>query len=241
MSNTDSITYPAVNKTPLNSFCAPTEEEFRPVHIPHFAHLYRVSQYGRVKRESSQTCLRASGRVRNGYQRVALQHNGVREEWYVHRLVAYAFLGAPAKEDYEIAHWDGDPTNNSVANLRWASRRENHHDQLRHGTQLFGENTGVAKLSEQSAIQIHLYYRSGKSVYEISRFFGVCPMQVSLILRGKSWKCLGMTTETRGHKRPPTPESIVQRAKTLLNSGLSNQAIADAIGYSKYRVAQLIA
>lgn len=205
MSNTDSITYPAVNKTLLNSFCAPAEEEFRPVHIPHFAHLYHVSQYGRVKRVSRPSCLRPMI-GKHGYPHVALQYYGIREDWYVHRLVAYVFLGAPAKEDYEIAHWDGDPSNSAVSNLRWASKQENVLDKWRHGTMPAGEKCVTAKLRERDAIQIHADYRAGKTIAEIAKSFAVCKRTVSLILHGKTWKCIKMTTEMRGHKRSPVLE-----------------------------------
>jgi hypothetical protein len=52
----------------------------------------------------------------------------------VHRLVARAFLGPPVEKGMEVCHWDGNPTNNSLSNLRWDTRSGNKLDEVRHGT-----------------------------------------------------------------------------------------------------------
>lgn len=49
-------------------------------------------------------------------------HNGVKVEWkLVHRLVLEAFVG-PCPIDHECCHYDNNPQNNRVENLRWGSR-----------------------------------------------------------------------------------------------------------------------
>jgi hypothetical protein len=55
----------------------------------------------------------------------------------VHHLVLEAFVG-PRPAGHEAAHGDGDKTNNALANLRWATPKENAADRYRHGTVLFG-------------------------------------------------------------------------------------------------------
>jgi hypothetical protein len=52
----------------------------------------------------------------------------------VHRLVLLAFRGEPPTPHHECAHWNGDPSDNSIGNLRWATKVENHADRWRHGT-----------------------------------------------------------------------------------------------------------
>lgn len=45
---------------------------------------------------------------------------------FVHRLVAFAFLGPPAdKIAWEVHHRDGDPANNRIENLEYVTRSEN--------------------------------------------------------------------------------------------------------------------
>lgn len=51
----------------------------------------------------------------------------------VHRLVLEAFVG-PCPEGMEGCHGDGDPTNNSLGNLRWDTATSNQLDKVRHGT-----------------------------------------------------------------------------------------------------------
>jgi NUMOD4 motif/HNH endonuclease len=66
-----------------------------------------------------------------GYKCVRLGTHASKEE--VHRLVLLAFVG-PRPPRHETAHWDGDPANNVLSNLRWATKSENYQDSVRHGT-----------------------------------------------------------------------------------------------------------
>ena len=59
-----------------------------------------------------------------GYYGVNLYDMGRVETHYIHRLVANAFLPNPDKKP-EIDHIDRVKGNNTLANLRWVSCREN--------------------------------------------------------------------------------------------------------------------
>ena len=59
-----------------------------------------------------------------GYQIVGLRRNQERENKYVHRLVAEAFIENAANLP-EVNHKDYDKTNNKVSNLEWVSRLDN--------------------------------------------------------------------------------------------------------------------
>lgn len=61
---------------------------------------------------------------------VALHSDGERRDALVHRLVLEAFVG-PCPDGMEACHWDDDPANNQLANLRWDTRRSNQHDSVR--------------------------------------------------------------------------------------------------------------
>lgn len=67
------------------------------------------------------------------YHRVSLSKKGVSAAKLVHRLVAFAFLGAPT-QGQEVRHLDGNPDNNAASNLAWGTRSENMMDAVRHGT-----------------------------------------------------------------------------------------------------------
>lgn len=49
---------------------------------------------------------------------------GRRRTAQVHRLVLTAFVGQP-RAGQEGCHWNGDPTDNRIENLRWGTRGEN--------------------------------------------------------------------------------------------------------------------
>jgi len=95
---------------------------------------YEASSDGRIR-------LSATGRELDqhrdaqGYFTVKLQRSWGRGRTprYVHRLMALAFFGPqPTPEHTDVAHWDGDPGNNALANLRWATADENAQDKIRH-------------------------------------------------------------------------------------------------------------
>lgn len=50
----------------------------------------------------------------------------------VHRLVLEAFVG-PCPSGCEGCHYDGNPANNIVSNLRWDTTKNNCLDKRRHG------------------------------------------------------------------------------------------------------------
>jgi hypothetical protein len=112
---------------------------------------YEVSDLGRVRslpriitrirRGRTERCfykgrVLRQGRARNGYLTVSLSGRSVN----VHTVVLRAFRGE-SPPGYQAAHYDGEKSNNSLANLRWASRSENEADKRRHGTYLAGVRT----------------------------------------------------------------------------------------------------
>lgn len=51
----------------------------------------------------------------------------------VHQLVLEAFVG-PRPEGFVGCHWDDDPSNNRLENLRWDTESANRFDSVRNGT-----------------------------------------------------------------------------------------------------------
>lgn len=60
----------------------------------------------------------------NGYLIASGKLDGKHINPYVHRLVAFAFLGEQPTEQHTVDHIDGNRMHNCVGNLRWASRDE---------------------------------------------------------------------------------------------------------------------
>ena len=89
--------------------------------------LYEVSNLGRVKNIKSNRILKLYKDKRKGkeYLRVCLYKNKKSKKYYVHRLVAEAFLPNPYKLP-QVNHKDENKTNNNVDNLEWCTNEYNH-------------------------------------------------------------------------------------------------------------------
>lgn len=63
---------------------------------------------------------------------MTLHKSGSRKSAAVHRMVLEAFVG-PCPDGMQGCHWNGEPADNRVENLRWDTPRSNMADKLRHG------------------------------------------------------------------------------------------------------------
>ena len=85
--------------------------------------LYKISNFGNVKSLNIKRNRKLSI-TRHGYLYVDLSKNDVRKHFYVHRLVAAAFIDNPDNLP-QVNHIDEDKTNNCVSNLEWCDRKYN--------------------------------------------------------------------------------------------------------------------
>ena len=166
-------------------------EEWRPVDDwP-----YEVSDHGRVRRAifaekdrwSRPGRLLSQCKTKDGVFTVALYWNKKYRQRLVHRLVAFAFLGAPPSSHHEVAHWDGDGTNNRVSNLRWATHIENESDKIRHGTRqcVKGENNPRCVFTDVLlAEMISERMSHSTSVRRLSLKYGISETHARNVLRG---------------------------------------------------------
>jgi hypothetical protein len=113
---------------------------------------------------------------------------GVIKSVYVHRLVALTFLGLPPSPSHQVAHWDGNAANNTLANLRWATNQENCQDSIRLGRSRRpgGENSSKARLTNEQAAAVRQNPQIG--CREWGRRLGVSHNVISQIKRGLSYK-----------------------------------------------------
>lgn len=128
----------ADNQPTLSDF-----EEWRD--IPGHEGYYQASSHGRIR------SLDRIGVMKNGIKRrypgviikqfphsvtghllVRLSKDGKGATRKVHQLVLESFVG-PAPEGMMCCHWDDDPTNNHIDNLRWGTKSENMRDSVRNG------------------------------------------------------------------------------------------------------------
>jgi hypothetical protein len=142
----------------------------------------------RVRRINGKVLSQTVDRGRHAYGRLQVKLVGPAgpKTHLVHRVVAAAFFG-PCPSGHEVAHNDGNPKNNRVENLRYATPAENTRDKFRHGTVLSGELVGNSKLTTQAVLAIRSRRASGERVSDLSSAFGVSEAQVSRICSGTRW------------------------------------------------------
>lgn len=85
---------------------------------------YSVSTDGSVRNDDTGELKTPTLNNSTGYLAVDLYSNGKRSKKQVHRLVAEAFIPNDDSKP-TVDHIDGDRTNNSADNLRWATYSEN--------------------------------------------------------------------------------------------------------------------
>ena len=65
----------------------------------------------------------------SGYYFVCLFKDGKGQQFYVHRLVASAFINNPENKP-EVDHIDNNKENNYATNLRWVTHKENQNNPI---------------------------------------------------------------------------------------------------------------
>lgn len=122
-----------------------------------------------------------------GYPTTKLTINGKHKAYQVHRLVAIAFLGDPPFPKAEVCHLDGNPKNNDINNLIWASHKENESHKAKHGTAPRGERNGASRLTWDIVRSIRADY-GPMSLTEVGKKYGVTFGHVSDIVNFEIWK-----------------------------------------------------
>jgi len=159
-------------------------EEWRPVE----GWPYEVSNHGRLRRSrASGSKYAASYRTAGTYLMGSVDCYGYRKFQMVrddgqkrvekaHVLVATHFIGPRPTPKHQVAHGDGDPLNNHVGNLRWATTKENAADRFVHGTVLCGESSASAVLTNEIVLLARSLYRPRHPEYSsvaLAKRFGV--------------------------------------------------------------------
>ena len=100
---------------------------------PGYEGKYQVSNDGKVRslnyKRTGKTKILKQNTNKDGYKTLLLCKNGKVKAYYIHRLVAQAFI--PNPNNYLIVnHKDENPANNHVSNLEWC----NHEYNMNYGT-----------------------------------------------------------------------------------------------------------
>lgn len=164
--------------------------------IKDYEGLYEVSSLGKV-RSLDRNLIVSNGKkyIRKGrtikphvnkfgYQRIGLSKNGIREQIFVHRIVAKAFLPTSNMESLDVNHIDGNKQNNTIQNLEWCNRQYNMQHAYRNGLVKFKVTAHpkrrIAKLDYNENI-LNVY----NSIKEAAIDTGINASSISHVARGK--------------------------------------------------------
>lgn len=167
---------------------------------------YFISETGEVvsfKRRNPRTLKTAESNC--GYEIVTLvTDNGTRKTFYVHRLVASAFIGE-IPQGMVVNHKDGNKFNNCVANLEIVTYSENNLHAHATGLKpnMIGERNGCSKLTEETAAELIGDIIDGMRNRDLGEKYGLHPQYVSLIRHKRRWNHLWQRVE-----RATTSESV---------------------------------
>lgn len=119
-----------------------------------------------------------------GYLKVRLVIDGKRKGYYVHKLVAEAFLPSRPLQNCQLRHLNGIRTDNRVENLTWGTAKENAADRELHGNTARGSRNGFAQLTEA---QVKIIKESSMSNRKLAILCGVSSTTVNYIKSGRTW------------------------------------------------------
>lgn len=126
--------------------------------------LYAITSCGKVWSYKRQKFLK-QGKKADGYYRVCLCKNGEKKYYYIHRLVAEAYLPNPDNKP-QVNHKDENKEHNWVSNLEWMTAKENNN---------YGTRTIRAATSKRVRVYCEELNLTFSSIKEAAQQTGINP------------------------------------------------------------------
>lgn len=166
--------------------------------IKGFETQYQISSFGNIRSlDRYDNCNRfRNGRLlikskeKDGYEYITLWKNSKSKSYFIHRLVAYAFLNLPLDNNFVVNHIDGNKQNNHYKNLEWLSVRDNVIHALKNNLRKSGENHPWAKLTNDQVLEIPKLLELGYTQKKISKIYNVSYSCIKNICQKRKWKYL---------------------------------------------------
>lgn len=153
---------------------------------------YEVSNLGRIRTKKT-------GRIRklytnhNKYLRITFSHKNITKLYFIHVLVAKAFIKNSNNKPH-VNHKDCNKLNNHVENLEWVSHKENMIHAHVNGCfpedwNRKGKNACYVKLSEKQVLEIRKKYKTEDVTYQdLAKIYNVTKSCINNIVNKRNWK-----------------------------------------------------
>lgn len=144
----------------------------------------------------------------------------------IHRLILEAFIG-PCPPHMQGCHWDDDPTNNRIFNLRWDTSKSNHADAFRNGRRIVGDSCSFTKYSDALIREVREEFAKGEiSAEELAIRYGIPKVRVLPILLGKTRLRAGGPIAERKKRFRGFDQAKAEEVRNLVASGMSCAKVA---------------
>jgi hypothetical protein len=127
-----------------------------------------------------------------GHNQISLMtEEGDNALFYVHRLVAYAWLNKPKPHQVEVLHWDDNPKNNHYLNLRWGTHKQNMNDMIRNNK---GFKHFLQKYDDSLVYEVYQKKEQGYSISELQTEYKgiITPSSIMHMTSGKMLRDRGL-------------------------------------------------
>lgn len=155
------------------------------ISIPNFPNCYACSN-GKIWSANKNKYL--SGEIdKDGYIKVHLSYNGRTQKFFVHRLIAEAFISNPNHLP-QVNHKNEIKNDNRPENLEWVTCKEN----INYGTCISRRAKTKSKPLIMCDIQTHQPIKQFNSRTEANQFLGVIDKgNIKLVIDGKRQSAYG--------------------------------------------------
>jgi hypothetical protein len=153
---------------------------------------YFVSNLGRIKSfyYDKVNGVILKGKIVNGYLALDIVKKDIRRLYYIHHLVASAFVKKTSPKQNTVIHINWKKLDNTAKNLGWTTQRESFMRTAKQNQKLIKTNkrpTSNSKLNRDQVIKIKKLLKGGARQIDVATKFKISEMQISRIARGESW------------------------------------------------------
>ena len=176
----------------------------------------------------------------SGYLQVLLPIDGKPKYFYVHRLVAQAFIPNPENKPF-VNHLNGIKTDNRVENLEWTTPAENAQHSVKIGLTPQGGASPTAKLTDEQAAWVRNVYVPRDINFgakALANKFNVSSGVIKRIVHGTGYKTAGGVF----HRKFRVPDDVRAEICQLYNRGIAGcgvRSLARQFGLSKTTIQRI--